>query len=1149
MGIYKDYPTFGINIDDINDIVKIIKPQGSINFSGINGNIPAVSNGSLSMDPCEIVDIGAFIDDGAAGTISNGRFGSSENAMGFVFASFGVIGSGFYVRASILPPATPWSIILSVSDPLSETGGYFLNIDSSTNTMNLGKVSAQQEFESLSIKKIDSAKANSPKEILFQWDGIRRFKATFGSTVITAVNDDYNIEQHIFGIIVNGNILNSFEAGASEYFDNFDPNGPDRGVSLANVSLSNPNVVWPGDDNAASLNNITEIAASESLLSPFITIDSAGPYFSNQFPGDIEPGEIRVGIAGYPNQDINEKYETGDHLGVNVHTVLGTPSSTPMYELPLIEDIYDLASADIALSRVPAFSLLVEDITDTAQLEADFDEIISILESVDSGATPSGYSWITIVPLSEENLSDVEDWIAAQLLFRERLRISESLKIAFFPSVNIKIIEDFQNILNLGTELDDVWDFIGIYSIIDTFQQGDVELIDNWSNLLSVIADKNKKVLFIESFTPNTAPFAATYIDYQYNTFLSNSEPQFIGYIYADNIYELQKVNYEDTLTGSPPSPEDFPAPPNGALQYVVYDIDNSAITDISVDFKINSNMNAAESTYFQFYESDIGIDHQYFGVQTDAPLDSSLQLLIFSKFIDAGATPAREGDYDEIRTVDMQAYPVLGDNEGNFTSLRCPIEITVGDWHNVTIERAEYEVLDIGATPLEGYWFNYYFDNQLIGGLWFEVDPSGEVYFTNDGATFTEYWPNNNNIELLPVPELEFFIKPIKFNNAYDYTTVLSVYSQMPNSDTTYIASENPYDGYLRLRFGGDTARVHDDNEIIDVTVSPTMVNSQAIDKWIEITNLVESVDLTQGTTLGVYEAPYGSAADDFADLLKPLILSTSFTDIIVWRDMIGMDSIEKYFDLYQSIIDKFGFSYKYYAPNIDISGRNEGHDSSLQLTEDFSVIVDIRYFGFFLEFINTIGSSSIYNDGVAFSGNFTAEEWPYIIDYVKSITDKKLVITRMDNESNKDSVDTENEKIAAMVNSLEDSDIVFIPGYVNSFFSIPDPSYAGYNWLFSAQLNIPSPGALNASIKFPSYSEEILGTPTVTITGDNISITELVPLSGGILSIGNLPEDTYTISLFGDTLSAGSASLRIVFDADNFDEVSISDTIYLEY
>jgi hypothetical protein len=375
-----------------------------------------------------------------------------------------------------------------------------------------------------------------------------------------------------------------------------------------------------------------------------------------------------------------------------------------------------------------------------------------------------------------------------------------------------------------------------------------------------------------------------------------------------------------------------------------------------------------------------------------------------------------------------------------------------------------------------------------------------------------------------------------------------------MPNSDTTYIASETPYDGYLRLRFGGDTPRAHDNNEVIDVTVAPTMVNSPAINKWIEIMNQQESVDSTQGTTLGTYEAPYGEAADDFAQIISDFVLPTYLSDIIIWRDMIGMDTIEKYLELYQAIISKVGYSYRYYGPNIDISSRNNPlYDLSFQFDDDVLITVDSRYFNFLEEFIDEIesGATPVYNDGIAFSGNFTDEEWPYIINYFKGRTNKRLVITRIDNEENKDDADSENAKIAVLVDVLEDSDTVFLPGYPNSLFSIPDPAYAGYTWVFSATLDIPAPGALNPKIKFPAYSEEILGIPSFTISNEDSSvyITETVPPSGGFISLENLLEDTYTITIFGDTLQSGGASLRMTFSADNLDEISISDSIYLEY
>jgi hypothetical protein len=1455
MGVYKDYPTFGINVDDVNDLVKIIRPQTAINFTSLSGSLPANTNGSLSLDPVEIIDVGPYVG-GVSGTISNGRFGSSSDKMGFII-SCPVVGSGAYVKATIRPSSS-WDIVLSITDPNGINPGYAMEIDSSTGLMTIYTT----DLEVLGTEQVDVSRADISKDVIFQWDGVRRLKATFGSETLIVVNDDNPLELHAPACIVSGNIVEKFEAGASEYFDNLLPSGPDRGVSLANIALSNPDVVWPGTDNAASLLDIIKTAGSDAGLSPFLTIDSAGPFLNNAYPGDIDTGDMRIGVSAF--DDVATKYESGataKTVGINAHSLENDGAATPLFDN--ITEIASLAVADIALDRIPLFSIFINDWSDTEQIDADFDYIISELEALDS------YSMITIAPLPDIYIESatpfltLEDWTAMQTLFKQKLDDTNSTLISFCPTFSLQMFVDNAEETYW---IDNVWDFVNIY-----YSQGGAAPTPTSTNdllvglttigLIGFLNTKIKKAVLVLSFEDNTSA-AADYYQKFYDFCLESGEtyPQFFGLVYSESPYTLTQVNIEDTLTGTVPGPEDYPPPPSGGMQYIYYNVSNDRIHDISVDFRINSDMSNSEETYFQFYESDIGIHHQYFGVQTDVlGGDASRQLLIFSKFIAGGATPVRDAFYDEIRTIDLEAYPFVGNNEGNFASLRCATDISTNEWHNVRIVRSDYEVLTLDSTDIAGHWFDYYYDNILIGALWFEdevdtppatirsssaihksyvdtyndsiwihepyyespdrtliyrydltsetllttingpfdvvqmcitgtntiyffaqdsgiyklyslnasndtysytgvsisdypvgsvfadgyiyaisygspgnvhkidlggatptvtqiavgttpvnvifddsyiwvldesnlykidlstdtvvsqiaveddwsfiryssdwigyvwvgdplnnsivkinstsgavvdtyvvvedtpaspsvsnprdaafdndgnlwianfgqnqivkfdltnlviaqtidlsdsplsiinnskiyfttdgnktigIDPGNSAFFTgadfavpDSGVTWTEFWPNNNGVELLPVPEQEFWIKPIKFNNSYDYTTVTSVYSPMPNSDTGYIASETPYEGYFRLRFGGDTPRAHEDYAVIDVTLPPVMVNSAALDKWIELINDATSLGSTSGTqTRSSSNDPSPSLLNLFAQNLRDQIADTGCSDIIIWKDMDGIedDPVNKYIAIYQAIVDGMGPSYKYYGPNIDISARGEGYDSAYD-----GVQMDSRYMDWLQEFIDAVDGATpmAITDGIAFSGNFSDSEWPDVIDYIKSLTPKKLLITRIDSADDPDDAASENSKIAAMIDHLVDSDVLFLPGYSDSYFSIPDPDYAGYSWIFSAILDIPDPGAVNARIAIPAYSEDILGNPKLNIVSNSATPFDIlhdVPVSGGTIQIGNLLENSYTINIFGDTISSGSASLRMIFNADNFDEITIFDTIYLEY
>lgn len=265
-------------------------------------------------------------------------------------------------------------------------------------------------------------------------------------------------------------------------------------------------------------------------------------------------------------------------------------------------------------------------------------------------------------------------------------------------------------------------------------------------------------------------------------------------------------------------SPETFPSAPNGGMQYVNYSPTTTDINAVKATYKVDTSMSGTEETYLQFYEANIGRSHQYFGMQTDAPGAPAAQMLIFSKFVDS--SEGRAGFAAEVRSA-SGSYAHIGTSEGNFVSLRRHVSMSISAWHTVEVKRAEAASLTLAGTARQGDWYDYYYDGQSIGGIWFERNTASvdsPAAFQNYGGSWTEYWANNGTV-LRPVPKQQFSMKPLQFNGGYGYNTVRSVYSAMPNSDTSYVVADNAYEGDLLLKMGGDTPRCHPDNQVIDVT------------------------------------------------------------------------------------------------------------------------------------------------------------------------------------------------------------------------------------------------------------------------------------------------------------------------------------------
>ena len=161
---------------------------------------------------------------------------------------------------------------------------------------------------------------------------------------------------------------------------------------------------------------------------------------------------------------------------------------------------------------------------------------------------------------------------------------------------------------------------------------------------------------------------------------------------------------------------------PPGAVAYADYYFKDS-LERIDLDVKINE-MDTSKDIYLQFYESDIGKDHFYFGVQNR--VNKKDQMLIFSRW------GTRDVSNLEVNTELGGVYETAG-YEGDFISVRVPnFKLTNGNYTFSIIKDKEDSL---------GTWYKYVVKNRDTnietwgGSLRFDFDAK----IRNSGGTWLE--------------------------------------------------------------------------------------------------------------------------------------------------------------------------------------------------------------------------------------------------------------------------------------------------------------------------------------------------------------------------------------------------------------------------
>lgn len=314
---------------------------------------------------------------------------------------------------------------------------------------------------------------------------------------------------------------------------------------------------------------------------------------------------------------------------------------------------------------------------------------------------------------------------------------------------------------------------------------------------------------------------------------------------------------------------------------------------------------------------------------------------------------------------------------------------------------------------------------------------------------------------------------------------------------------------------------------------------------------------------------APELDIVDAWADILSDY---PTVNDFIVWKNNLGMlcgsDSGSSYHDatpgctlgswdyrryaeLFQAVDTTFRSirpGVRLYGPNIHLGARGEGYDDLFN-----GVSLDSRDIDFLELFLasSQAATPEFSFDGVVVSGGFSNSEWPLVIQYLKSLVGHIPLVIMNGASFGYTAQDDANDYLRLMNDNLDSGDCAFIDlsGSTPPFFNSPQLSMSSYGWSFTGILTVPSE-MVGAELRVASISEKILLNGSVLIQDDSATPFYLVselPTGNGRLSLGNLKEGTYRISIYGDRGDSGTAILRIGIYSDNFDTLTLASTKYL--
>lgn len=255
------------------------------------------------------------------------------------------------------------------------------------------------------------------------------------------------------------------------------------------------------------------------------------------------------------------------------------------------------------------------------------------------------------------------------------------------------------------------------------------------------------------------------------------------------------------------------------------------------------------------------------------------------------------------------------------------------------------------------------------------------------------------------------------------------------------------------------------------------------------------------------------------YIDRAIELINSYQIRKVLVWEDLtdLTMGEYITFFDaVYAAIKSEVSFPVSVYGPNVLIEDA-----------ADYDLITDF------------IDGVTAY-DGIAFSGDFSDSEWADVVTDIKALTSAPLVVSLKNGTTGQPNL--LHQALSVIDTGLWPSDEPFSNPYNPS--STP-------NWVFEG--TISTNGTLPAFRVTPQVLSAPLGTNSFIeiYQGATLIVNEQLGELHESVLLGNLGSSTesieYTFRVVGVPTATGNGRLRLAFNANTIQEITVEDNIMI--
>ncbi|NBR22236.1 MAG: hypothetical protein EBU08_00295 [Micrococcales bacterium] len=1131
MPIDPQYADVGMDFYNKLETTRAIGAQVGFDFSIMEDGTFTSSNGVRSTDPSDIIDLSGF-GPYAPIEVTNGRFGNSSTSSEMVFITDGVVvaPTGAYFRSELIHSAN-LNVTFGMFHPLGEAGGYAAQVSVINGSLNLELkrvTAASATEESLKSVKLAQPSNGSSNAFIFSWDG-QKFQAQFNDTIITAIDTTYPLVDlgggYILGIIngANCNCIKKLDLGQFDgknlpnlsgdpYYDPINStaklnalSGPERGLSfISHVATSEMIDVGTSLTPGTELIEMADVCKSFST-GQLLSLDGVPASLAEiqPFPGDLYqvPNKLRVGFIDPASDEIiNVEDLATNNFGWRGHIITPIVPATPLFPEDDFADIASIASDDIASGRIPFFNFLYFDWQGgaTPSFDSDFQFIIDELSTVD------GPCYVSIAG-NPKQFYDVagtfDDWLTLQSYFKQILTDSGNNNISFvlatpFDNYFSGDAVFIDAISSLEEKLWDIFILDITYSNL-TFWQPNLENVRAWAK-----SNRMKMLITFKNATISSEQALHNIDLYEY-CLSSDSDDSLLA-----RILGLAYLNISDEVTSETPL-----IPP-----YTYSDISLPTGTYESFSVDLTPELDPATDDYFwacqfEFASGDTG----YIGLQTSLAASLTGKGAIFG---------VSNGISGEVGPGGLTGVVDSDFSGGTGITVRVQYSWTANHTYRLTLGRGSDDGSGrLWTATVEDLTASTTYDFGII------KVPSGWGAITDAAVVWTEHYAP----DIFSCSAIEH--SSVKWQNV----SAIPLGGGSPETTSGWVNRYETGSTCVNANISSISGGVRQEMGIVG---GSGLIGGPVLDGFVELIDRAESASSDVGTQTR-YSGPatlfpsadnYDKVAEFFINCLSQIQASS----ISPWNRLTNINlpldqNYLKYEEMYTYVANSLRQTtpaITLYGPDIECGPTGQGFDSTVN-----GVAVDSRATDALENFINGAEAATpLYPLDVVLvtgDGGWSVEDYGNFIDYLKSLTNLPIAIRLYG--------DFDNQFASDVLQLLDPVDKLILTH--RFYFNLDNLTLTSSGWEFASTLSLPSPGALDAVLRF-TYSEDILANGIVYIEGDSYSEQFDLSKSGLGIRIGNLEPDTYTIRVLGTVLKSGSATLRLSFNADNIDEKVISDT-----